>query len=114
MDHFNWKGLSVIKDVERYRQKGIMQAGEFLLDQSNKRVPKDEGTLQQSGSVYVTNGGADGAISYNTPYAVRQHESMHYNHPNGREAKFLENTMKNDGDKARDYVANEIKKAFKG
>lgn len=33
---------------------------------------------------------ASGSVSYDLPYAVRQHEELGYKHPRGGEAKFLE------------------------
>ena len=113
MARSKWRGDEVIRNVQKARYRGVTEAAEFVLGGSNKRVPHDEGHLQNSGTTHVTNFGREAAVSYNTPYAVRQHEATHYNHPNGREAKYLENTIKQDGKQARKHIENAIRQAFR-
>ena len=69
--------------------EGLRLAGEHILNLSNQRVPLEEGTLERSGVVTDDGKGAV-AISYDTPYAVPQHERMDYRHAAGRSAKYLE------------------------
>ena len=33
------------------------------------------------------------AVSYDTPYAIRQHEDLSYKHDAGRKAKYLEDPL---------------------
>lgn len=68
---------------------GLKLAGEHILQLSRQRVPLEEGTLERSG-VVTDDGDAAVAISYDTPYAVPQHERMDYRHAAGRSAKYLE------------------------
>jgi hypothetical protein len=78
--------------LKQAQLKGLRLGGELVLEASNRLVPLEEGTLERSGR--VTDNGADTvAISYDTPYARRQHEDMNLRHPNGRQAKFLETAM---------------------
>jgi hypothetical protein len=97
---------------------------ESLLGKSMRIVPHDEGHLEGSGSAKVNNviiaqgketdnADADpiieltgnqpkaspgsvieGVVSYNKPYAARQHEELSYNHKEGRQAKYLESPLK--------------------
>ena len=51
-------------------------------------------------------------ISFNTPYARRQHEELGYNHPRGGKAKYLEEPFSRKKDKVLKYAANQVKKAL--
>jgi len=52
-------------------------------------------------------------ISFNTPYARRQHEELGYNHPRGGKAKYLEDPFNRNKDKVLKYAANQVKKALR-
>lgn len=45
----------------------------------------------------------EGEVSFNTPYAARQHEELTWRHPLGGEAKYLENPLK---ERVRMYLKN--------
>lgn len=81
-------------------EKGMKLAVEHLLTEANKHVPHDEGTLERSGDTGVERNLADitGSVSYDTPYAVRQHEDMDLNHQGKGQAKWLENTAAQEAD----------------
>lgn len=51
-------------------------------------------------------------ISFNTPYARRQHEELGYNHPLGGKAKYLEEPFNRNKDKVLKRAANQVKKAL--
>ena len=53
------------------------------------------------------------AVSYDTPYAVRQHEEVTWNHDAGRKAKYLESTFNSKHDKALQVIADTVKKGMK-
>ncbi|SET94725.1 Minor capsid protein [Salinibacillus kushneri] len=114
MASYKWRGNEVVKKAQKARERGVTEATEFVLDESNKRVPHDEGPLQNSGTTHVTKGGREASVSYNTPYAVRQHEATHYNHPNGREAKYLENAVKQNRKQVQKHIEKSIKRALEG
>ncbi|MFI0897752.1 hypothetical protein [Streptomyces sp. NPDC020983] len=87
-----WEGRRLW--TERGRQaasEGLARALEHGLGVSNQRVPLREGTLERSGKVTVE--GLNGAISYDTVYAVRQHEELDWQHLPGRRAKYLESSV---------------------
>jgi hypothetical protein len=52
-------------------------------------------------------------ISFNTPYARRQHEELGYNHPLGGNAKFLEGPFTRNEEKVIKYANLKLKKALK-
>lgn len=84
---------SVVKNGSR---KGTWMALDHLLAVSKEQVPLDQGPLQASGVVDVNEDGSEGTVSYDTPYAVVQHEKTWFVHQRGRKAKYLEDPA-NDG-----------------
>lgn len=91
---------------------GLRLAGEHVLQVSNGRVPLLEGTLERSGRVSdpeVDGESVVGAVSYDTPYAVRQHEETDYHHPDGRQAKYLESAVNDTAGVQRAIIAQAIK-----
>lgn len=72
---------------------GLQLAAEHILAEATDLVPIEEGTLQRSGTVSIDAMGTTAAVSYDTPYAARQHEEINWRHDPGRRAKFLEAPM---------------------
>jgi hypothetical protein len=96
----------------------MVENAEALLGKSMRIVPHDKGMLEGSGSAKVQNEeiahGTDdgkmiqtgkapsvrpgavitGTVSYNKPYAARQHEELSYEHKEGRQAKYLEQPLR--------------------
>ena len=82
---------ALVQEVTRYgTKKGVWSALDHLAAVSKEQVPLDEGTLKASCFVSVADDGKSGAVSYDTPYAVVQHEHTEYAHQRGRKAKYLE------------------------
>jgi hypothetical protein len=87
-----WEGRRLWTDRgRRAASEGLARALEHTLGEANKLVPLREGTLERSGKVVVN--GLNGAISYDTVYALRQHEELTWRHLPGRQAKYLEQPM---------------------
>jgi len=86
----------------------VFKAGEFILHESNKIIPFEEGTLKRSGIVDMDRSEPRARISYDTPYAAVQHEDRSLSHDHGRQAKYLERTIKSKGDKMMDYLEEEL------
>jgi hypothetical protein len=73
---------------------GLNDAAEIILNESDAHVPMDTGALENTGKVSAaTVANLSATISYDTPYAVIQHEDMSRHHKPGRTAKYLENAM---------------------
>jgi hypothetical protein len=85
---------------------------EHILTETNDRIPHEYGDLMRSGDVDVDAGDLVASISYGTPYAVVQHEDVDLIHPNGREAKYLERTMNDEGRAVQQFMADEMRRAF--
>lgn len=88
--------------------RGVALAAEHILGESNKKVPIEEATLMRSGTVSTDPGKFSAAVSFDTPYAVRQHEDMHLRHDQGRTAKYLENAMNSEVTTAAEIIRKTI------
>lgn len=100
--------LSIAKTVG---QKSIEDCGLDLLGKSKLLAPIDKGDLRGSGS--MESGNLEVYVGFNTPYAVRQHEHTEYNHPQGGQAKYLEEPYNDNVDKYINHVADALRNAFK-
>ena len=117
-----WHGDLVKAKVKAGAERGLMLAAEDVLEKSNRVVPIEDSDLLKSGHAWppdqvgIVGGGAmQAAVTYDTPYAVRQHEELTYRHDAGHTAKYLENTV-NEARAAKTLdklVAQEVKKAMR-
>lgn len=96
----------------RLAEEGLQRALEHTLGVSNRHVPLDEGTLERSGKVLMH--GLNGSISYDTPYAVRQHEELTWRHAPGRTAKYLENATNSERDVMLALMAVPLRRWLRG
>ena len=82
---------ALVKSVtKKGTKKGTWSALDHLAAVSKEQVPLDQGPLKNSCYVDVANDGSSGTVSYDTPYAIVQHENTQYQHQRGRKAKYLE------------------------
>lgn len=111
---FTGTALDVTGIMRDAAARGLTQAGEVVLGDSNARVPIEEGTLERSGTVAVDTKGLRAAISYNTPYAVAQHEDLTLRHDDGRQAKFLETALTSNARVVAETTAGTIRRTLGG
>jgi hypothetical protein len=134
-----WRIKEAVKIAEEAGLKALRTGAEAILTEAIDETPIETGTLRRSGTVTV---GAlpDGAqvyeaaesgsdmkdafpglegkekavyISFNTPYARRQHEELGYQHPRGGKAKYLEDPFNRNKKKVLKYADEQIRKALK-
>lgn len=106
--------MRAIRDAERAGAvRGLRLAAEHVLGVSRQRVPIEEGTLERSGVAQVDEASLTAAVSYDTPYAVRQHEDLTLRHDEGRTAKYLESALEDEADTVRDIIAAEIRRSLR-
>lgn len=116
---FDIKGLKeVYKNLELAEEeiiaaalKGQKVLAQNILGESQKLVPVDTGTLKRSGNIKTE--GNITTISYNTPYALKQHEDASLNHPKGGEAKYLERPFNEKVQNYEDFIQTEVYKAMR-
>jgi len=109
-----WHGAKAKRDTQKGAERGLYLWAEHVLEEANRIVPLQEGTLQNTGVAHKPKGGTlQAAVSFDTPYAVRQHEEMDWQHPGGRQAKYLESPLNASKDTGMDIVRREIKQELK-
>lgn len=117
-----WFDADPARDLAaRVGMKTLHDGAEAILTESLKEVPLATGTLERSGTVTDFLSRNEVYVSYNTPYAVRQHEDLGLRHPDprnplstpGRKAKYLEDPFDRLKGKVMELVKRRIKKALK-
>ena len=133
-----WRTKEAVRIAQEAGLKALRSGAEGILTEAIDEAPVDTGTLRRSGTVTVGKL-PDGArvyaaaragtemkdafpneigkekavyISFNTPYAHRQHEELGYSHPRGGKAKYLEDPVNRGKSKVMQYVDKQIKKAL--
>lgn len=111
--HLRFNGAPAEREIRAAAARGLLLAAEHVLTESQAVVPLDESPLQQSGTASVDEGSLTAAVSYDTPYAVRQHEEMDYRHAPGRQAKYLEQPLNASRDTVSRIIAAQIRRALR-
>jgi hypothetical protein len=134
-----WRTKEAVRIAEQAGIKALRTGAEAILTEAIDETPIDTGTLRRSGTVTVGAlpdvaqvyeaaesgtemkdafpgvAGKEKAvyISFNTPYARRQHEELDYEHPLGGKAKYLEDPFNRNKNKVLKYAEKQIRKALK-
>jgi hypothetical protein len=108
-----YNGAAVLGAMRAGAIRGVRLGAEHLLQVARARVPIEEGTLERSGVVSVDEGSVTAAVSFDQPYAVRQHEEMDYRHDSGREAKYLERPLHEENGTITDIIAAEVRRSLR-
>lgn len=77
--------------VDTAAAEGLREAGRAVLRDAKKRVPVDSGGLRKSGGISQDRSTDEVAVTFSAPHAWLLHEKTELQHPNGGEAKYLEN-----------------------
>jgi hypothetical protein len=107
----NWRGAEAERIAREAGLGALRQGAEVLLTEAQNEAPVETGTLRRSGT--VTEATDRVYVSFNTPYAVRQHEELEWRHPLGGKAKYLEDPFKRMRDKIKRAVQLATKKALR-
>ncbi len=112
--HLEWHGDEVTGYMRSGAAKGLTNAAEHILQVSRTQVPLEYGTLERSGVASVEPAELRAAVSYDTVYAVRQHEELTWRHGNGRKAKYPEDPMNTEIAAVREIIVASIRRALRG
>ena len=77
------------KKVDAIVSDQLMKSGEIILESSKALAPIDTGLMVNTADVAMINPNRV-EVRYNTDYSLYVHEDLSMNHPNGGQAKFLE------------------------
>ena len=103
---------NMINSAEQRSLKGIEQAIKIIYQESQPLVPVDAGALKRSGQITQIDKGYQLKYHSENPkngynYAPIQHENLTYHHKVGQ-AKYLEDAVKNNLDKIKQFIAEEV------
>jgi len=104
-----WYGDKAKAKAKKGSAEGLFKGAEHILESSRRLVPIEEGTLERSGVSSVDAGALRAAVSYDTPYAVIQHEAMNFRHDSGRQAKYLEQPLNSERGTVLEIIARAVK-----
>lgn len=108
-----WNGAAAAGAIRAAAVRGARLGAEHLLEVSRQRVPIEEGTLERSGIATVDEASATAVVSYDTPYAVRQHEDLTLRHDEGRTGKYLEDPLREEADTIQRIIAAQVRRALR-
>jgi hypothetical protein len=113
MAKLTWNDPQVTSTIKRAAADGLYEAAEHVLETANRSVPIEAGAsgLMGSGHASIDREALIAHVSYDTPYAVRQHEELSYRHDPGRRAKWLELTVQEEARTIQDRIAKKIREA---
>lgn len=107
-----WFGEQVKAQLRAAAVEGIGLATEHWLGQARQEVPLEEGTLERSGVTSIDGDKLTGAVSFDTKYAVRQHEDPDLRHDEGRKWKYLEDPGNREAPTMVALMAVPLRRAF--
>ncbi|GAB3472030.1 hypothetical protein [Actinophytocola sediminis] len=90
--------------------RAVQEAGEALLSDSRDVTPRDQGDLINSGKVTVA--GDEAVVSYDTPYAARQHEDPELRHDGNGQANYLGGPLRANSQRYLDHIARRAGEAL--
>lgn len=90
-----WHGDEAERRMRVGGARGLNRGATVLMGESQARVPVDSTDLRNSAATHdATPLNLESAVTYDTDYAVAQHERLDYHHPTdhnpGAQAKYLE------------------------
>lgn len=109
----DFNGAAVARELRAAAERGLVLAAEHVLTQAQALVPLDEGYLQSTGTASVDEGTLTAAVSYDGPYAVRQHEELDWRHAPGRQAKYLEQPLNASRAEVAAIIAAQLRRAMR-
>lgn len=106
--HTEWNGDLVKAMISGNAAEALNHGAEMLRGDSVPLAPIDRGPLRGSAQVTpATRGNLTAHVSYDTPYAARQHEELDWHHDEGQ-AKYLEEPLNRNASKYQEAVANRL------
>ncbi|MER6171362.1 hypothetical protein [Streptosporangium sp. NPDC001681] len=99
--------------IKRSAVLGLRKSAEAVLATARHNAPHESGDLERSGAPSVDASRLVAAVSFDTPYAVRQHEEMDYDHPKKGGAKYLEKALAEEAANVLKILAKHLEGAFR-
>lgn len=107
-----WTGDRAVEASHQAAIRGLLQGAHHIRGVAVNRTPIDTADLRNSATAQVDDAELTGAVAYDTPYAVRQHEELGWYHFTGQ-AKYLETAAQDESSTARDLLAAQLRRAHR-
>jgi hypothetical protein len=107
----DWRGYAAGEAARRGAARGVALGAEHIRAVSVDRAPLDTGALRNSATASHDPDTLTGAVSYDTPYAARQHEDLTFHHREGG-PKFLESALASERELVARLIQAQIRKAL--
>lgn len=134
-----WDGDAIASEINGTAAEALGLGANLILENAVQDAPVETGALRESGratlnGTQIARGkknkkinvginlskrvinynkkaakGATAIVSFDTPYAVRQHEELGYNHPGGGKAKYLEDAFNANKDDVVKLIQDHLK-----
>lgn len=112
MISFKWEAEKAKLLEKAAVNRGLFRWAQHVLEESKREVPLRKGTLARSGMATADPVKQEAMVSYDTPYAVVQHEDMTLHHDAGRKAKYLEDPLNASRQAGLKIMADELNRAL--
>lgn len=110
-----WNGPIADEATRLGAVRGLRRAADHLLEVARREMPAPLSTeLSASGRADVDTGALKAAVSFDTVYAVKQHEDLDYEHPRGGGPKYLERPARSEKPVLAELVAAAIRAELAG
>lgn len=102
--------MPVLSTIEAAAVEAMKGTAREVMAEARLRAPVEDGDLKRRSRIAVDD--LEVRIVFSSPYAWIQHERLDFDHPNGGEAKFLENAI--DALDVGDMVAGKVQAVLRG
>ena len=106
-----WDGEQIADAARHGAAHGLGLGAEHVRAVSVDRAPVDTAALRNSATASHDPEALTAAVSYDTPYAARQHEELSYHHREGG-PKYLESALASERDAVARLLQAQIRKAL--
>lgn len=106
-----WNGHKLTARLKAAGRRGTRAAGTRLRALALPLTPLDRGPLRKAASVKGVNQEPVALVVFDSPYAVRQHEELDYNHTVGQ-AKYLEQPLNQHRNELMGIIAQHMREAI--
>lgn len=107
---------AALQEVVGISEQSIADSAFDLLSRAVELAPIDTSDLRGSGKVDFDRTVANrftALVSFNTPYARIQHETLWFKHPNGGQAKYLQQPYEENIDKYIQHMKDSVRRELR-
>jgi len=114
-------GQRVAAQAQAALEDALKEAAERVRDHAAELAPKTDPehdpdpavTLAESGRVEMAEDGLSASVIFDGPYAAKQHEALHFEHPHGGQPKYLSDAVKAEVPELAGIVAGKVRARIK-